>query len=83
MSAIAHFGKATARRPLHRLAATVLGGTAAWLATGSLPPVPSAVLLSLLLAGGASKVGAPLVSAPGTWLLSGAAAGGLLGTASS
>lgn len=83
MSAIAHSASPAARRPLRRLAAILLGGTTAWLATASLPPVPSAVLLSLLLAGGASQVGAPLVSVPGTWLLSGAVAGGLLGTASS
>ena len=83
MSAIVHSGRPAARRPLRRLAAILLGGTAAWLATASLPPVPSAVLLSLLLAGGASQVGAPLFSALGTWLLSGAAAGGLLGTAAS
>lgn len=83
MSAIVHSGGPAARRPLRRLAAILLGGTAAWLATASLPPVPSAVLLSLLLAGGASQVGAPLFSALGTWLLSGAAAGGLLGTAAS
>lgn len=83
MSALVHSGRQAARRPLRRLAAILLGGTAAWLATASLPPVPSAVLLSLLLAGGASQVGAPLFSALGTWLLSGAAAGGLLGTAAS
>lgn len=83
MSAIAHSGRLAAQRPLRRLAAILLGGTAAWLATTSLPPVPSAVLLSLLLVGGASQVGAPLFSALGTWLLSGAAAGGLLGTAAS
>jgi hypothetical protein len=83
MSAIVHSGRPAARRPLRRLAAILLGGTAAWLATASLPPVPSAVLLSLLLAGGASQVGAPLFSALGTWLLSGAVAGGLLGTAAS
>lgn len=83
MSAIAHSGGPAARRPLRRLAAMVLGGAAAWLATTALAPVPSAVLLALLLAGGASQVGGPRVSPQGTWLLSGVAAGGVLGTATS
>ncbi|MFO0039982.1 MAG: hypothetical protein ACK522_13705 [Synechococcaceae cyanobacterium] len=83
MHAIAHPGGPAARRPLRRLVGFLLGGAAAWLATVSLPPVSSAVLVSLLLAVGASQVGAPQAAPFGLWLLSGAAAGGLFGTATS
>ena len=83
MCAIAHPGGPAARRPLRRLLGILLGGASAWLLTISLPPVPSAVLIALLLAGGASQVGAPQCPPSSIWLVSGAAAGGLLGTAAS
>ncbi len=58
-----------------------IGILAGGFATTSLPPVPAAVLVSLLLACGASLAGGLNLSQQGFWLLIGTAAGGLLGTA--
>ena len=68
-------------RRLLRLAGMLLGAVAAWLASTALPPVYSAVFVSLLLAGAASVAGALQLSLPRFWLLIGAAAGGVLGMA--
>lgn len=69
------------QRPLLRLAGIGLGISAGWLATSSLPPVYAAVLISLLLAGGASLAGGLHLSLQRFWLLIGTAVGGVLGTA--
>jgi hypothetical protein len=71
------------RHPLLRLAGLVVGSLAGWLATSSLPPVYAAVLVSLLLALGASRAGGLDLSLERFWLLIGATAGAVLGTAGS
>jgi hypothetical protein len=74
-------GSPRRQRPLLRLAGIGVGITAGWLATSSLPPAYAVVLISLLLAGGASVAGGLHLSHHRFWLLIGAAVGGVLGTA--
>jgi hypothetical protein len=72
---------ASGRRPLLGLAALGLGAVAGWSLSRCLAPAPSAVLVSLLLAGGAALAGAPQLSPLRLRLLIGAASGSLVGTA--
>jgi len=63
-----------------RLAGGLLGSACGYVLASRLPTLPSTLLTSLALAGGAALCGRSLLPPPALWALIGAAAGSLLGT---